>query len=141
MKHTVSETLADRICALENVPARVQDTCRDLLVDVAGLCVAARHGDYVGALKRSLDAGGPCTALGHTEAFSPEDAARLPAEITKRLNADINKALASPALQARLAGEAIDPMPMAPEQFARFIQADIARWSALARERRISLDD
>ena len=67
--------------------------------------------------------------------------AKLPAEITKRLNADINKALASPALQARLAGEAIDPMPMAPEQFARFIQADIARWSALARERRISLDD
>ena len=67
--------------------------------------------------------------------------AKLPAEITKRLNADINKALASPALQARLAGEAIDPMPMAPEQFARFIQADIARWSTLARERRISLDD
>ena len=67
--------------------------------------------------------------------------AKLPAEITKRLNADINKALASPALQARLAGEAIDPMPMAPEQFARFIQADSVRWSTLARERRISLDD
>jgi hypothetical protein len=30
---------------------------------------------------------------------------------------------------------------MTPEQFGRFIQADIARWSALARERRISLDD
>ena len=30
---------------------------------------------------------------------------------------------------------------MTPEQFGRFIQADIARWSALARERKISLDD
>ncbi len=67
--------------------------------------------------------------------------AKLPAEITTRLNAEINKALASPALQQRLSGEAIDPMPMTPEQFASFIRADIARWSALARERGISLDD
>ena len=67
--------------------------------------------------------------------------ARMPAEVTKRLNAEINKALASRALQERLAGEAIEPMPMTPEQFGRFIQADIARWSALARERRISLDE
>ena len=67
--------------------------------------------------------------------------AKLPAEITKRLNAEINKALASPALQQRLSGEAIDPMPMTPDQFGSFIQADIARWSKLARERNISLDD
>src|SRR5229473_2590488 len=67
--------------------------------------------------------------------------AKLPAEITKRLNAEINKALASPALQERLSGEAIEPMPMTPDQFGNFIRADIARWSALARERNISLDD
>ena len=67
--------------------------------------------------------------------------AKLPAEITKRLNAEINKSLASRALQDRLAAEAIEPMPMTPEQFGRFMQADIARWSALARERKISLDD
>jgi len=67
--------------------------------------------------------------------------AKLPAEITLRLHTEINRALESPALQARLSGEAIDPMPMTPEQFGRFIQADIARWGALARERKISLDD
>jgi tripartite-type tricarboxylate transporter receptor subunit TctC len=67
--------------------------------------------------------------------------AKLPADITKRLNAEINRSLASPALQQRLSAEAIDPMPMTPEQFGKFIQADIARWSALARERKISLDD
>ena len=67
--------------------------------------------------------------------------AKLPAEITRRLNAEINKAIASPTLQQRLSAEAIDPMPMTPEQFGKFIQADIARWSALARERKISLDD
>jgi tripartite-type tricarboxylate transporter receptor subunit TctC len=67
--------------------------------------------------------------------------AKLPAEITRRLNAEINKALAARSLQERLASEAIEPMPMTPEQFGRFIQAEITHWSALARERRISLDD
>jgi len=67
--------------------------------------------------------------------------AKLPAEITQRLNAEINKSLATPALQQRLSGEALQPMPMSPEQFGRFIQADIARWSKLAAERKISLDD
>jgi len=67
--------------------------------------------------------------------------AKLPAEITRRLNGEINKALRSPALQQRLSGEAIEPMPMTPGQFGQFMQADIARWSALARERNIRLDD
>jgi hypothetical protein len=31
-------------------------------------------------------------------------------------------------------------MPMTPAQFGDFIRADIARWSALAHERNISLD-
>ena len=66
--------------------------------------------------------------------------AKLPAEITRRLNAEINKALAAPALRERLSGEALEPMPMTPGEFGEFIRADIARWSALARERNISLD-
>jgi tripartite-type tricarboxylate transporter receptor subunit TctC len=67
--------------------------------------------------------------------------AKLPADITRKLNTEINRAIASPALQQRLAGEAIEVMPMTPEEFGKFIQADIARWSALARERNIRLDD
>jgi len=67
--------------------------------------------------------------------------AKLPVDITRRLNSEINKAIQSPALQQRLAGEAIAVMPMTPEEFGKFIQADIARWSALARERNIRLDD
>jgi len=67
--------------------------------------------------------------------------AKLPAEITSRLSAEINKALASRSLQERLAAEAIEPMPMAPQQFAKFIEAEIARWGAMAKERKIQLDD
>jgi tripartite-type tricarboxylate transporter receptor subunit TctC len=67
--------------------------------------------------------------------------AKLPADVTQRLNAEINKAITSPALQQRLASEALTVMPMAPEQFGRFMQDDIARYATLARERNIRLDD
>ena len=67
--------------------------------------------------------------------------ARLPAELTRQLNAEINKALSSTELRERFAHEAIEPMPMSPEQFGRFIEADILRWSTLARERGIELND
>ena len=59
----------------------------------------------------------------------------------KRLNDEINKAIAAPELQQRLSGEALDPMPMTPEQFGEFMKADIARWAKLAQERNIKLED
>ena len=67
--------------------------------------------------------------------------AHLPAEVTRRLNAEINKAITTPALRARLSGEAIDPMPMNPEQFGAYIRSEIARWGKLARERKIAIED
>jgi tripartite-type tricarboxylate transporter receptor subunit TctC len=67
--------------------------------------------------------------------------AKLPAAVTQRLNAEIGKALASPALQQRLMAEAIEPMPMTPEQFGAFIQTELARYTTLARERNIRLDE
>ncbi|HZQ71661.1 MAG TPA: tripartite tricarboxylate transporter substrate binding protein [Burkholderiales bacterium] len=67
--------------------------------------------------------------------------AGMPAEVTARLNAEINKAVTAPELRQRLSSEAIDPMPMSPEQFGKFIQSEIAHWGAVARERHISLDD
>ena len=67
--------------------------------------------------------------------------AKLPPEVTQKLNAEINKALSAPALRERLASEAMEIMPMTPEQFGEFMKADIAHWSALARERNIHLED
>jgi len=76
---SVAESLAASACALriEDVPGAVRTVCQDLLVDVAGLCIAARRNDYVLALKESLDPGGPCTAFGHRGGYRPEDAALL----------------------------------------------------------------
>jgi 2-methylcitrate dehydratase PrpD len=76
---SVAEALAASTCALraKDLPRVVRTVCEDLLVDVAGLCVAARQNDYVLALKESLDGGGPCTAIGHPGGYRPEDAALL----------------------------------------------------------------
>jgi len=67
--------------------------------------------------------------------------AKMRPEVTQKLNAEIGKALASPTLQQRLVAEAIEPMPMTPEQFGQFIQSELARYVALAKERNIKLDD
>jgi tripartite-type tricarboxylate transporter receptor subunit TctC len=65
----------------------------------------------------------------------------MPAAIVERLNAEIGRALASPALQQRLVAEAIEPMPMTPNEFGAFIAAELERYSVLARNRNIRLDE
>jgi tripartite-type tricarboxylate transporter receptor subunit TctC len=67
--------------------------------------------------------------------------ANLPAPIVKRLNDEINAMLASAELRERLSGEALEPMPMSPDQFAKYIRDDVARWSRLAKERNIQISD
>jgi 2-methylcitrate dehydratase PrpD len=76
---TVAEALAARIAALSaaDLPARVRAVASELVLDVAGLCVAARHADYVCATIDSLDSSGPCTAIGHTRTFDSAGAALI----------------------------------------------------------------
>src|SRR5215813_1804147 len=76
---SVAERLVERVAALPagNLPAAVRARCEDLLIDVAGLCVAARATEYVRALIASVDSGGSCTAIGHAGGFHAEDAAMI----------------------------------------------------------------
>jgi 2-methylcitrate dehydratase PrpD len=76
-ERAVAELIADNVASLAPaaVPARVRERAEALLIDVVGLCVAARRTDYIQAVVRALDAGGPCTAIGHEDTFSPADAA------------------------------------------------------------------
>ena len=67
--------------------------------------------------------------------------AKMPREVTQKLNAEIGRAISAPGLQQRLVAEAIEPMPMAPEQFGEFIKAELDRYVALAKERNIRLDE
>ena len=76
---SVAEILADKVAALraEVVPAPVRGRAEELLIDVVGLCVAARNTDYMRALIAAVDAGGPCAAIGHATGFSAESAALI----------------------------------------------------------------
>lgn len=66
--------------------------------------------------------------------------AKIPTDIVALLNAEMNKALAQPELRQRLSSEALEPLPMSPDEFGRFIQNEIGRYTTLARERKITLD-
>ncbi len=67
--------------------------------------------------------------------------AGMPVEVVKRLNETQVAVLKAPDLAEKLAGEAVQPWPMTPEQFGQYIRADIARWTALAKARNIKLDE
>ena len=66
--------------------------------------------------------------------------ANMPAGIVRQINDALAKVLAPPDFKDKLSAEAIELMPMTPETFAAYMKTDIARWSALARERHIVLD-
>ena len=67
--------------------------------------------------------------------------ANLPADIVRRLNETQVAVLKAPDLAEKLSGEAVEPWPMSPQQFGDFMRADIARWTALAKARKIQLDE
>ena len=66
--------------------------------------------------------------------------AGLPPAVLKMLNETLNNVLTGGDLKDKLAAEAVDPTPMTPEAFSQFMRADIARWTAIARDRKIDLD-
>jgi tripartite-type tricarboxylate transporter receptor subunit TctC len=66
--------------------------------------------------------------------------AGTPADIVQRLNAEVAKALAQPALVATLEAEGSTPMTGSPEQAAKFIKAEQEKWGSLIREAGIKPD-
>src|SRR5450631_3988176 len=76
-KISVAQQLAGRIVALKSatLPPAVRQKCEDLLIDAVGLCVTARHEDYIKSVLAGLDDDGPCTAIGHARTLSSAGAA------------------------------------------------------------------
>jgi tripartite-type tricarboxylate transporter receptor subunit TctC len=67
--------------------------------------------------------------------------AKMPAPIVKKLNEEINKILATPDFRDKLSSEALDTMPMRPEQFGKYIAAEVAHWTKVAHANKIELAD
>jgi len=66
--------------------------------------------------------------------------AGMPAPMVRQLNETLAQVLKASDLREKLSVEAIEPIVMTPEQFGEFMKADIARWTQLARDRKIELD-
>ena len=57
--------------------------------------------------------------------------------IVKHLNDTLVATVSAPDMRDKLASEAVDPMPMSADAFGRYIQAEVQRWTVLARDRKI----
>lgn len=73
----IAATLAEFAAGIgpAGLPLATLATIRLLMLDVAGLCVAARRTDYVAAALASAASTGAATAIGHPRALGPYDAA------------------------------------------------------------------
>ena len=66
--------------------------------------------------------------------------AGLPAAITARLNGDLNKALANPAVAKRMADFGMEALPGTPEQFRAMARAESKRWGEIIKAAGVKLD-
>ena len=61
--------------------------------------------------------------------------AGTPLDIVKRLHAEIEKILASPAIREKLAAQGFDiAAPTSPAQFAKIIADDLASWTPVVKK-------
>jgi len=64
----------------------------------------------------------------------------LPAPITQRLNAEINRALATPDVVRRMKDFGMEALPGTPEQFRAMARAESKRWGEIIRSAGVKLD-
>jgi 2-methylcitrate dehydratase PrpD len=76
---TVATRLAEAIVGGygKPAPAELRARCEEMLIDIAGLTVAARDTDYMRAALSGWEGEGPCTAIGHTHGRDAASAALL----------------------------------------------------------------
>jgi tripartite-type tricarboxylate transporter receptor subunit TctC len=66
--------------------------------------------------------------------------ARTPPAVIRKLNAEIAKALADPATKALLVNQAMQTVGNRPEEFAAFLQKDIAIWKGVASAAKVTVE-
>jgi tripartite-type tricarboxylate transporter receptor subunit TctC len=66
--------------------------------------------------------------------------ARVPKAIVARLNTELNKALAAPAVRERLAGQGLTVLGGTPEQFGGHIRKEAAKWADVVKRAGVKVD-
>ncbi len=76
-------------------------------------------------------------AVGWAGVFAP---ARIPRSLPARINADINRALASPETRERLLASGSEPASLTDQAFGAFVRAEAVKWAKVVREAKIKAD-
>ena len=66
--------------------------------------------------------------------------AKTPPEVVQRLNAEINKALQSDEVRAKLAIQGAEPLGSTPEEYRTYIGKELQRWAGVVKSTGIKLD-
>ena len=66
--------------------------------------------------------------------------AKTSPEIIKRLNAEVNKALASADVRAKLAIQGAEPLGSSPAEYGNYIKAELERWERVVKQTGATLD-
>jgi len=59
--------------------------------------------------------------------------AATPADVVVKLNAEIARTLAQPAVKERLVGQGLDPVGGTPEQFGAYLKTEISKWAVVVK--------
>ena len=60
--------------------------------------------------------------------------------VIERLNTEINKALNSPDVRARLAQQGAEPLGSTPQEYAAYVKKELARWAGVVKATGVTLD-
>src|SRR5688572_28722030 len=66
--------------------------------------------------------------------------ANMPAPLVTRLHQELVKALNQPDVKARIEGDGSEPVGSSPDEFRRFMHADLQKWAKLVKESGAKLD-
>lgn len=75
-------------------------------------------------------------SLGWFGLFAP---AATPRDIVKKISADVGSVLSTADAKQKLAEQGAEPAPNSPEEFAKFVNSDVAKWLELAKKTGIKL--
>ena len=93
----------------------------------------AKRSSALPELPTIAESGGPLARFDIDTWFGLFGPAKLPAEVTQRLNKAFVEALGSPELKARLATLFAEPLPMSPEQFGSFVRQELTKYEPLVK--------
>ena len=65
----------------------------------------------------------------------------LPLDLVRRLNEEVNKALALPDLQARLMAMGLQARPQTAAQFSSFVKNEVEKWAAVIKDSGVQQED